>query len=152
MQFLYNISIRFYILAIRIASLFRPKAKLWIKGRKNIFQKLKAATENENNIVLFHCASLGEFEQGRPIMEGYKHKYPTHKILLTFFSPSGFEIQKNYNGADWVFYLPADTPSNAKQFIEIVKPIKAIFVKYEFWFNYIKQLKKQRLIETSKQR
>ena len=107
MQFLYNISIRFYILAIRIASLFRPKAKLWIKGRKNIFQKLKAATENENNIVLFHCASLGEFEQGRPIMEGYKHKYPTHKILLTFFSPSGFENQKNYNEADWVFYLPA---------------------------------------------
>ena len=145
MQFLYNISIRFYILAIRIASLFRPKAKLWIKGRKNIFQKLKAATENENNIVLFHCASLGEFEQGRPIMEGYKHKYPTHKILLTFFSPSGFEIQKNYNGADWVFYLPADTPSNAKQFIEIVKPIKAIFVKYEFWFNYMAELKKQNI-------
>ena len=142
MQFLYNISIRFYILAIRIASLFRPKAKLWVKGRKNIFQKLKAATENENNIVLFHCASLGEFEQGRPIMEGYKHKYPTHKILLTFFSPSGFEIQKNYNGADWVFYLPADTPSNAKQFIEIVKPIKAIFVKYEFWLNYMTELKR----------
>ena len=85
MQFLYNISIRFYILAIRIASLFRPKAKLWIKGRKNIFQKLKAVTENENNIVWLHCASLGEFEQGRPIMEGYKKKYPTHKILLTFF-------------------------------------------------------------------
>ena len=142
MQFLYNISIRFYILAIRIASLFRPKAKLWIKGRKSIFQKLKAATENQNNIVLFHCASLGEFEQGRPIMEGYKHKYPTHKILLTFFSPSGFEIQKNYNGADWVFYLPADTPSNAKQFIEIVKPIKAIFVKYEFWLNYMTELKR----------
>ena len=142
MQFLYNISIRFYILAIRIASLFRPKAKLWVKGRKNIFQKLKAATENENNIVLFHCASLGEFEQGRPIMEGYKHKYPTHKILLTFFSPSGFEIQKNYNEADWVFYLPADTPSNAKRFIEIVKPIKAIFVKYEFWLNYMTELKR----------
>ena len=145
MQFLYNISIRFYILAIRIASLFRPKAKLWIKGRKSIFQKLKAATENENNIVLFHCASLGEFEQGRPIMEGYKHKYPTHKILLTFFSPSGFEIQKNYNGADWVFYLPADTPSNAKQFIEIVKPIKAIFVKYEVWPNYLYHLKKRNI-------
>ncbi|MEC8853897.1 MAG: glycosyltransferase N-terminal domain-containing protein, partial [Bacteroidota bacterium] len=111
-------------------------------GSKNIFQKQKAATENENNIVLFHCASLGEFEQGRPIMEGYKHKYPTHKILLTFFSPSGFEIQKNYNEADWVFYLPADTPSNAKQFIEIVKPIKAIFVKYEFWLNYMTELKR----------
>ena len=123
MQFLYNISIRFYILAIRIASLFRPKAKLWIKGRKNIFQKLKAATENENNIVLFHCASLGEFEQGRPIMEGYKKKYPTHKILLTFFSPSGYEIRKNYKSADWVFYLPVDTKANAKQFISIVKPI-----------------------------
>ena len=142
MQFLYNISIRFYILAIRIASLFRPKAKLWIKGRKNIFQKLKAATENENNIVLFHCASLGEFEQGRPIMEGYKKKYPTHKILLTFFSASGYEVRKHYNIADWVFYLPADTPSNAKQFIEIVKPIKAIFVKYEFWLNYMTELKR----------
>ena len=142
MQFLYNISILFYVLGIRIASLLNSKAKLWIKGRNNIFQKLKTATENQNNIVWFHCASLGEFEQGRPIMEGYKHKYPTHKILLTFFSPSGFEIQKNYNGADWVFYLPADTPSNAKRFIEIVKPIKAIFVKYEFWLNYMTELKR----------
>jgi len=145
MQFLYNISILFYVLGIRIASLLNSKAKLWIKGRNNIFQKLKTATENQNNIVWFHCASLGEFEQGRPIMEGYKHKYPTYKILLTFFSPSGFEIQKNYNGADWVFYLPADTPSNAKRFIEIVKPIKAIFVKYEFWLNYMQQLKKQEI-------
>ena len=142
MQFLYNISILFYVLGIRIASLLNSKAKLWIKGRNNIFQTLKTATENQNKILWFHCASLGEFEQGKPIIEAYKIKYPTHKILLTFFSPSGYEIQKNYNGADWVFYLPADTPSNAKRFIEIVKPIKAIFVKYEFWLNYMTELKR----------
>ncbi|MEE2700289.1 MAG: glycosyltransferase N-terminal domain-containing protein [Bacteroidota bacterium] len=145
MHFLYNLSVHFYTLSIRIASMFTPKAKLWIKGRKDIFQNLENTVKNEKDIVWFHCASLGEFEQGRPIIEGYIKKYPAHKILLTFFSPSGFEIQKKYAGVDWVFYLPADTPKNAKQFVEIVSPLKAIFVKYEFWLNHMAELKKQEI-------
>jgi len=145
MSILYNISIQLYVVAIYIASLFNAKAKFWVKGRKDIFQKLAEAIKGEHNIVWFHCASLGEFEQGKPIIEGYKQKYPTHKILLTFFSPSGFEIRKNYKGTDWVFYLPADTQSNAKKFINIVKPIKVVFIKYEFWFNYMAELKKQNI-------
>lgn len=145
MLFLYNINIRLYVLIIRIVSLFKPKAKLWIKGRKNIFQKLKTAIFNEKNIVWFHCASLGEFEQGKPIIEAYKVKHPTHKILLTFFSSSGYEIRKNTPLADFVFYLPADTKENAKHFIEIIKPIKAIFIKYEFWLNYMAECNKQNI-------
>lgn len=145
MNSLYNISIQLYVIAIRFAALFNAKAKLWIKGRKAIFQKIEEVIKGEQNIVWFHCASLGEFEQGKPIIEGYKQKYPNHKILLTFFSPSGFEIRKNYEGADWVFYLPADTKSNAKKFISIVKPIKVIFIKYEFWLNYMAELKKQNI-------
>ena len=145
MNSLYNISIQLYVIAIRFAALFNAKAKLWVNGRKNIFQKIEEVTKGEQNIVWFHCASLGEFEQGKPIIEGYKQKYPSHKILLTFFSPSGFEIRKNYEGVDWVFYLPADTKSNAKKFISIVKPIKVIFIKYEFWFNYMAEVKKQNI-------
>ena len=134
-----------YVIAIRIAALFNLKAKLWIKGRKAIFQKIAEATKKNQDIVWLHCASLGEFEQGKPIIEAYKQKYPKHKILLTFFSPSGYEIRKNYKRADWVFYLPADTKANAKQFISIVKPLKVVFVKYEFWFNYMTELKKQNI-------
>jgi 3-deoxy-D-manno-octulosonic-acid transferase len=145
MNSLYNISIWFYVVAVYFASLFNSKTKLWVNGRKNIFQKIKEATKNQKNIVWFHCASLGEFEQGKPIIEGYKQKYPGHKILLTFFSPSGFEIRKNYKGADWIFYIPADTKENAKRFIEIVKPIKVIFVKYEFWFNYMTELSRKNI-------
>jgi len=145
MSILYTIVIHLFVIAIRIASLFNAKAKLWIKGRKSIFQKLAEATKEDKNIVWFHCASLGEFEQGKPIIEGYKIKHPTHKILLTFFSPSGYEIRKNYDGADWVFYIPADTKKNAKQFISIVNPIKVIFIKYEFWFNYMTELNKKNI-------
>ena len=145
MSVLYNISIHFYLVAIHIASLFNSKAKLWTKGRKRIFQKITEATKNQKDIVWFHCASLGEFEQGKPIIEAYKEKYPTHKILLTFFSPSGFEIRKNYKDADWIFYLPADTNANAKQFVKLIKPLKVFFIKYEFWFNYITECKKQNI-------
>ena len=145
MSILYTISIQFFVIAIRIAALFNAKAKLWIKGRKAIFQKLAEATKEDQDIVWFHCASLGEFEQGKPIIEGYKIKHPTHKILLTFFSPSGYEIRKNYDGVDWVFYLPADTQKNAKQFINIINPMKVIFIKYEFWFNYMAELNKKNI-------
>ena len=145
MSIIYNISIHIYVITIRIAALFNFKAKLWIKGRKAIFQKLAEATKEDQDIVWFHCASLGEFEQGKPIIEGYKIKHPTHKILLTFFSPSGYEIRKNYDEVDFTFYLPADTKKNAKQFINIINPIKVIFIKYEFWFNYMAECKKQNI-------
>ena len=145
MNTLYNISIWIFSIAVHIASLFNPKAKQWIKGRIGIFQKLAEATKEDQDIVWFHCASLGEFEQGKPIIEGYKIKHPTHKILLTFFSPSGYEIRKNYDEVDWVFYLPADTKKNAKKFINIVNPIKVIFIKYEFWFSYMAELNKKNI-------
>lgn len=143
MRILYSLSIYLYAFAIRVAALFNPKAKLFLLGRKNIFETLKSQFSNvkSDNLVWFHCASLGEFEQGRPLMEKMKVQHPEIKILLTFFSPSGYEIRKNYSGADYIFYLPMDTPANAKRFVEIVKPKKVFFVKYEFWFNYLSELK-----------
>jgi 3-deoxy-D-manno-octulosonic-acid transferase len=152
MHLIYNISIYFYLLAIRLASLFNPKAKLWIKGRENIFDELKAKikssvsnSQGPSNIVWVHCASLGEFEQGRPLIDKIRNQKPGIKILLTFFSPSGYQIRKNYKGADFVFYLPLDTTSNAKQFIDIIKPSAVFFIKYEFWFNYLEELKRQNI-------
>lgn len=147
MKLLYNITIYLYIFYIRVGSLFNAKAKLMIAGRKNIFESIKSQISSleSNNLVWFHCASLGEFEQGRPLMEKYKIQQPDVKILLTFFSPSGYEIRKNYAGADCIFYLPIDTPSNAKKFIEVVKPQKVFFVKYEFWFNYLNELKNRNI-------
>lgn len=142
MQFVYNILIRIYYLLIVFVSPFNVKAKAWISGRKNLFEKLKNAVGENLNIIWFHCASLGEFEQGRPVIEAYRKINPTHKILLTFFSPSGYEIRKNYSGVDWVFYLPLDTKNNVKRFLNIVKPQKVVFVKYEFWCNYLNQLNK----------
>jgi 3-deoxy-D-manno-octulosonic-acid transferase len=143
MNLLYNIAVSAYTTAIKLASLFNPKANQWVEGRKGLLQKIKSAVHSSENIIWFHCASLGEFEQGRPVMESLKKDFPTFKILLTFFSPSGYEIRKNYSGADWVFYLPADTPKNAQTFINTVNPRLAVFVKYEFWHNYILELSKQ---------
>ena len=151
MRFLYNISIFSYLILIRIASLFNPKAKLWIAGRKGVFQKIKLAIDtsksNSSNsrLIWFHCASLGEFEQGRPLMELIKKQDSSVKILLTFFSPSGYEIRKNYSGADFVFYLPIDTQKNARKFIEIIEPSSVFFIKYEFWYNYLNELKKKNI-------
>ena len=145
MQTLYNISIYLYIISIHIYSLFNTKAKLWVKGRRSIFKKIKNKLSQEKNIVWIHCASLGEFEQAKPIIINYRKKYQNHKILLTFFSSSGYEVQKDYKNVDWVFYLPADTKKNSKQFLDIVKPLKVIFIKYEFWFNYIQECKKRQV-------
>lgn len=142
MRFLYSISIYLYSFSIRFASLFNTKAKLWIAGRRGFFKKLKSTIQSSTNpVIWFHCASLGEFEQGRPVIEQLKKEHAEIKIILTFFSPSGYEVRKNYTGADHVFYLPLDTPSNAKKFIKIVKPTAVFFVKYEFWFNYLNELK-----------
>jgi 3-deoxy-D-manno-octulosonic-acid transferase len=147
MRFLYTSSIYLYVFAIRIVSPFNAKAKLWLRGRKNMFDALalKMNELKDARLIWFHCASLGEFEQGRPLMEKIKTQDPSIKILLTFFSPSGYEIRKNYAGADFVFYLPLDTPKNAKQFIELVHPQKVFFVKYEFWFNYLIELKNKNI-------
>ena len=151
MRFLYTLSIYSYLFAIRIASLFNPKAKLWLKGRKSIFEDLRNKIQDsrlktkDSKLIWFHCASLGEFEQGRPLMEKLKTQNSKLKILLTFFSPSGYEVRKNYSGADWIFYLPIDTPKNAERFIETIKPSSVFFIKYEFWFNYLNELKNQNI-------
>jgi 3-deoxy-D-manno-octulosonic-acid transferase len=126
---------------MHFASLFHPKASKWVKGRKGLFKKLEQAIPPGEPIIWVHCASLGEFEQGRPVMEKLKELGTGHKILLTFFSPSGYEAQKKYPGADWVFYLPMDGPRTAKRFLEIVHPSLVIFVKYEFWYYYLKKIK-----------
>ncbi|MCD2422301.1 3-deoxy-D-manno-octulosonic acid transferase [Niabella pedocola] len=132
-----------YRVAIFIASFFNKKAQLWISGRKHLLQRLKQAVDGHTAPVIWvHCASLGEFEQGRTILETLKKEYPHFRVLLTFFSPSGYEIRKNYEHADWVFYLPLDTPGNARQFVQIVKPALAIFVKYEYWYHLLYELKK----------
>lgn len=113
-----------------------------MNGRKNIFHRLEESIGKNQNIIWFHCASLGEFEQGRPVIEELKARYKNYKILLTFFSPSGYEVQKDYKEADWVFYLPLDGRKNAKRFLSIVQPALVIFVKYEFWYYYLKQINK----------
>jgi 3-deoxy-D-manno-octulosonic-acid transferase len=124
-----------------VVALFNTKAKKWVTGRRHIFENLEVAVAGNKNIIWMHCASLGEFEQGRPLLEKLKSQYPDYKFLLTFFSPSGYEIRKNYQGADWIFYLPMDGARNAKRFLEIVNPSLVIFVKYEFWYYYLKKIK-----------
>jgi len=145
MQILYNIAITFYRIGIFIASFFNPKAKQWLEGRKDIFAKINTHVADNEEIIWFHCASLGEFEQGRPLIEKIKTTLPHYKIFLTFYSPSGFEIRKDYQFADYIFYLPIDSKNNAKRFLELVNPKIAIFVKYEFWFHYLNQLNQKEI-------
>ncbi|HPI31484.1 MAG TPA: glycosyltransferase N-terminal domain-containing protein [Bacteroidales bacterium] len=145
MFFLYTVSVSVYTAFIKIASLFNLKARQWSQGRKHWHDSLKQAVTKDYRWVWVHASSLGEFEQGRPVMEAFRQKYPQYKILLTFFSPSGYEIRKNYNGADHVCYLPADTPGNARKFVETVEPAMVFFIKYEFWFNYIQQINKKNI-------
>lgn len=143
MVFLYNLSIRFYQLLVFVASAFNTKARHFYRGRVGIWEKLKSQIEPNSEIIWVHCSSLGEFEQGRPVIEAIEQKKPNAKILLTFFSPSGYEVRKNYSGADYIFYLPLDTYSNASRFIKMVNPAMAIFIKYEFWYHYLNELRKK---------
>lgn len=129
-----------YGVVLRAAALFNPKASLWLRGRRGIFDRLRNAVRDWDNVVWIHCASLGEFEQGRPLIEAIKESHPDRRIILTFFSPSGYEIRKDYPLADAVFYLPLDTPRNARRFVRTVRPEIAVFVKYEFWLNYLRAL------------
>lgn len=140
---IYNLAIVLYEYILAIVALWNRKARQWCEGRKGIFARMQQAIATEDRVVWMHVASLGEFEQGRPILEAIREEYPDRKILLTFFSPSGYEIRKNYAGADYIFYLPSDTPSNVKRFLDIAHPEMAIFVKYEFWLNYLTQLKRR---------
>lgn len=141
MRFVYNTGINIYRFGIFIASLFNAKAKKLYVGQKASFKILANNVEKDAEYIWFHAASLGEFEQGRPVIEKIKESDPTSKILLTFFSPSGYEIRKNYPLADVVCYLPLDTKSNVTRFFKLIKIKKAIFIKYEFWPNYLIQLK-----------
>lgn len=141
MNFFYNIGVWFYGLAIFIAALFNEKARKWRRGRKWLFTELeKVFATVKEPVAWFHCASLGEFEQCRPVIEGFRKRQNGYKILLTFFSPSGYEVRQNYKGADYIFYLPLDTPANARRFVKITQPKIAVFVKYEFWYNYLQAL------------
>jgi 3-deoxy-D-manno-octulosonic-acid transferase len=136
--FLYNTGIFLYGFALRIASLFYPKAKRFVNGRRRLFVQLEKSMRSDiRKKIWIHCASLGEFEQGRPVIEAIKNQYPQLSIVLTFFSPSGYEVKKNYEHADHVFYLPLDTKQNAERFVTLVQPQCALFVKYEFWYNYL---------------
>ena len=144
MTFLYYIIIKLYQFSINIAALFgNPKAMLWIAGRKGLIARLESTLKPNERRIWVHAASLGEFEQGRPLIEKIKEQHPEYKIVLTFFSPSGYEVRKNYTGADYIFYLPADTPSNARRFIDLVNPEKVLFIKYEYWYNYLSTLKRR---------
>jgi 3-deoxy-D-manno-octulosonic-acid transferase len=126
---------------VKLVALFSPKIKLFVEGRKTVFQSLESKISSSDKTIWFHAASLGEYEQGLPLMEKIRSKYPNHIIVLTFFSPSGYEVRKNNGVADVTVYLPLDTKSNVKQFMEIVRPEMAFFIKYEYWPNYLNTLK-----------
>lgn len=144
MYYLYRLGIGLYALAIRLAGFWQPKAKLWLQGRKNWRQQLENIPKN-TEICWFHSASLGEFEQGRPLIEAYREKFPSHFILLSFFSPSGYEPRKNYSGVDKVVYLPLDSPKNARDFLRLVHPQRVIFIKYEYWYHYFMEIGRLKL-------
>lgn len=137
---MYSLFIYIYEFGVFVASLFSDKVKRMRIGEKEAFSILRQKVQQDAEYAWFHAASLGEFEQGRPIMEEYRRLYPERKILLTFFSPSGYEVRKDYEGADIVCYLPLDTPAYAKRFLNLVMPVEAFFIKYEFWYNYLRLL------------
>jgi len=143
MSLTYNLGIRLYTLGIHAVAPFNIKARQWVDGRKNLLQTIEKTVDHSKPIMWIHAPSLGEFEQGRPVIEAFRKQYPDYAIVLTFFSPSGYEVRKNYNGVDYVFYLPADTKRNARKFCELLNPSVAMFVKYDFWRNYLYQLKKR---------
>lgn len=131
---------------IRVVAAWNPKARAWVNGRKGLFGQLeKSMAKGSGPVIWMHCASLGEFEQGRPLLEAIKLEHPGHRILLTFFSPSGYEVRKDHPGADIVCYLPADTARNAARFLSVTSPVLAIFVKYEHWYHILSVLKKEQV-------
>lgn len=142
---LYEFAIRFFTPGIRSAAFFNPKAKAWINGRRNWRERYRADFQPVGKVLWVHAASLGEFEQGRPVIEAFRERFPGWQVVLSFFSPSGYEVRKNYPQADFVCYLPADTRRNAADFLDIIRPDAAIFVKYEFWANHLSELKRRKI-------
>ncbi|MGZ5285523.1 MAG: 3-deoxy-D-manno-octulosonic acid transferase, partial [Kaistella sp.] len=145
MFFLYNVLMAVAGFCLKAIALFSPKIRLFVDGRKDVFQILRSKITTGDKIIWFHAASLGEYEQGIPVMEKVKILYPDHKLLLTFFSPSGFEVRKNNTIADITVYLPWDTISNVRKFLNIARPKLVFFVKYEYWPNYLKELRKRKI-------
>jgi 3-deoxy-D-manno-octulosonic-acid transferase len=145
MLFLYNLVVLLAAQLLKIVALFSPKMKLFVDGRKSVFQTLTDKIQTTDRTIWFHAASLGEYEQGLPVIEAIKKQFPNHKIVITFFSPSGYEVRKNNTVADVTVYLPLDSISNAKQFIKLVHPEMAFFIKYEYWPNYLNELKNQNI-------
>jgi 3-deoxy-D-manno-octulosonic-acid transferase len=145
MKVIYNIGILIYRAVAYLISPFSNKVRLWFRGQKEWYQTLKDNIVSGEKYIWIHCASLGEFEQGRPVIEEIKKSAPQYKIALTFFSPSGYEVRKNYEHADVICYLPADTPGNAERLIRLINPEMAIFVKYEFWNNFISELDRRQI-------
>lgn len=141
----YNLGMILYVWAVRLAAFRHKKARLWIDGRKDLFRRMREAIDPTARIIWIHVASLGEFEQGRPIIEKLRKTHPEYKLLLTFFSPSGYEIRKDYKGVDYLFYLPIDTSRNARRFLDIAHPDIAIFVKYEYWLNLLHELRRRKV-------
>src|SRR5438105_4406056 len=125
---LYTIGISWYWLGVAVSSWWNEKAATWLRGRKTLLERISTTLKPGEHRVWFHCASVGEFEQGRPVIEAYRKKFPQHTIVLTFFSPSGYELRKDYSGADYIFYLPLDTKSNARRFISLIDPRLVVFV------------------------
>ncbi|MBP6065506.1 glycosyltransferase N-terminal domain-containing protein [Bacteroides sp.] len=142
---LYNLAIVLYDLAVHLVAPFSRKPRKMMKGHWVVYELLRQQVEKDARYIWFHAASLGEFEQGRPLIEKIRAEYPDYRILLTFFSPSGYEVRKNYSGADIVCYLPFDKPRNVKKFLDIANPCMAFFIKYEFWKNYLDELYKRRI-------
>ena len=143
MHSLYNFSTFIASKLILLSPIFSPKMSLFVKGRRSVIDTIKSTLKKGDKTIWFHCASLGEYEQGVPVIKKIKEEFPDHKIIVSFFSPSGFEVKKNDKLADCTVYLPLDTPKNAKNFIDLLQPSVAIFIKYEFWPNYLFELKKK---------
>ena len=143
MRILYSFGIRCYAAGVYVASLFNPKAKQMLAGWRRTFGRLSVAPVGRGKTAWFHASSLGEFEQTRPVLEEFRRKYPDYKVCVTFFSPSGFEVRKNYPNADFVCYLPMDTRASAIRFVNLLRPTVAFFAKYDYWFNYLEQLRRR---------
>jgi 3-deoxy-D-manno-octulosonic-acid transferase len=145
LYFIYNILIYITGFFLKVVALFNKKIGLFIAGRKTVFEILSDQIKKEDKVIWFHTASLGEYEQGLPVLEALKKKFPSHKFVLTFFSPSGYEVKKNSGVADVITYLPLDTKANARKFLKLIHPELVVFVKYEFWPNYLAELKKRQI-------
>lgn len=145
-KILYNLFLVLYSAGIRLVAAWNPKAKKWVQGRKDIFATINAQLPTGNcQLIWMHCASLGEFEQGRPLLEELKNQKSKVKIVLTFFSPSGYEVMKDYKGVDQVFYLPMDSSANAKRFLDAINPSMVLWVKYEYWYYYLTEIKRRNI-------